>query len=586
MFGNKKEVRTVPTEFNTSSDTYIPDPSDIRIVAGEDVLIITDDKKIGGLWAGVDNYDPCSGSDQKCFDAMRKLINENFDEACDSLLFNLKEHLYLINLADCENRGAFNRTSTYYFNLCRDKINVFYPIINHFVHKYSANQRIGFVSLPGDGTSIGLAHLCDKLRDNGFKCYIEEAELPLLYGGNGSVPAKRRDYYYEKFDASSYSDNVKLNDFFETKVYLLLQAMVDRVKERMEEPDNTEERKEQPDNKKEPKTNLPTFVCPDYKKLSEYGHIRTIADIIKELNRQNHYTDPEVLENDLLKVLEQYRDRGTVTQSGIDAVRCLVYDHSASLFRDNRLDLEELALIIGKIPTEGSSSIDEVFSIREKAKILYAVEFANKICNYSNPSNLIYDLQDLFWGITKLGWTTELLNDDNPHMDLGVAIFVENIREAWTSITSKNDIHAEATLDNDLLESYMFTDHEKKLKDTGLVSTLKDDYEEQGGCHSTLLFPKKPGSGPVYVIGDDEQVKKACHPSDDTLIQQKFYELGFLRVLLKNMVARHEYKIVDDYRTSFYIPTKDYTRPVFDDDLKEKPFDSLDEKIKFIKSYR
>lgn len=127
MFGGHTEVGTTPTEFNTSYYTYVPNPNDIRIVAGDDVLIITDDKQIGGLWAGVDNYDPCSGSEQECFSVMRKLINENIDEACDSLIFKLKEHLYLVNLADCHNRSAFSETSLFYLHLCEDKIDVFYP---------------------------------------------------------------------------------------------------------------------------------------------------------------------------------------------------------------------------------------------------------------------------------------------------------------------------------------------------------------------------------------------------------------------------------------------------------------------------
>lgn len=583
MFGGHKEVSTVPTEFKTSSDTYIPNPNDIRIVAGDDVLIVTDDKQIGGLWAGVDNYDPCSGSDQECFDAMRKLINENLNDACDSLIFKLKEHLYLVNLADCQHRGAFSRMDLYYFHLCEDKIDVFYPIINHFVQKHSSNQKTGIVNLFGGGTSIGLAHLCDRLKADGFNCYIEGTILPFQKGKAGCVPARCRDYAlfhnYEEFDASSYLQNVSLKDFMDNKVYLLIQSMTDRVRDRMSQSDKT----------KEILDNVPTFSCPEYKKLSEYGYIRTIADIIKVLNKQNHYTDPEVLREDLQNTLEPYRERGTVSQSAIDAVRCLIHDYSVSLFHGNKLDLDEFARIIDMIPSEGKSAIDKVFSIRQKAKILYAVEFANKICNYTTPNDLIYDLQGLLWGNSIWGWHTKLLDDVHPHMDYGVRFFLDNIKEAWPSITHKDDLFTEATLNNDLLESYMFSDHEKKIMSLGLISTLKEDYEEVGGCHSTRLMPKKTGSGPVYVIGDDEQVKRACHPSDDTLIQQKFYEMGFLDVLLKNMVARHEYRIVDEggnYGSSYYVPTRDYSRPVYDYDFHEKSFGSTDEKIKFIKSFR
>lgn len=237
MFGGHKEVRTVPTKFKTSSDTYIPDPNDIRIVAGDDVLIITDDKQIGGLWAGVDNYDPCSGSDQECFDAMRKLINENHNEACDSLIFKLEEHLYLVNLADSQNRGAFSRMDLYYLHLCEDKIGVFYPIIKHFVDKHSSNHEVGIVNLFGGGTSIGLVHLCDRLKADGFNCYIEGTILPFQKGKAGYVPARCRDYAlfhnYEEFDGTPYWENCSLKVFFDNKVYSLLHAMTNRVKERI-----------------------------------------------------------------------------------------------------------------------------------------------------------------------------------------------------------------------------------------------------------------------------------------------------------------------------------------------------------------
>lgn len=331
---------------------------------------------------------------------------------------------------------------------------------------------------------------------------------------------------------------------------------------------------------------VPTFACPEYKKLSEYGYIRTIADIIKVLNEQNHYTDSEVLINDLQKTLEPYRERGTVSQSAIDAVRCLIHDQSTFLFMNNELDVNEFARIIDQIHSAEKNPIDDVFSIREKAKILYAVELANKICKYTNPDDLVYDLQSLFCGETIRGWRVKLLDDVHPHMDGGVRYFLDNIKKAWSSISQKDNQLTEATLNNDLLESYMFTSHEKKIKDKGLVATLKKDYNEVSWCGSTRYIPKMPGGGPIYVIvRDNKQLKRACHPSFDTLIQQGFYERSLVSVLLKNMVKRNEYKQVEGCRDDFYIPVKDYTRPVYYMDGKKKEFDSEEEKLAFIKKH-
>lgn len=332
--------------------------------------------------------------------------------------------------------------------------------------------------------------------------------------------------------------------------------------------------------------NVPEFFCPEYKKLSEYGYIRTIADIIKVLNKQNSYTDPRTLEDDLQKYILLYRERGTVSQSAIDAIRCLIYDYSNILFCGKKLNVNEFARIIDKIPSEQRSVIDDVFSTRQKAKILYAVKFANRICKYHNSNDLVYDLQGLFWENSNRGWHTKLLDDVHPHTDYGVRFFIENMTKAWPSITHVDEKSKKVTLSNELLESYMFTNHEKKIKERGLLLTLKEDYEEVSGCHSTRLMSKEPGTGPIYIYTEDRQIQKACHPSDDTLIQQSFYEKGYIYVLIKNMIGRREYREVEGDREMFYLPTKDFSRPIYDGYYNEIHFDSEEQKMQFIESYR
>ena len=81
---------------NRTPNKYIPNANDIRIIARNATLIITDDRSIGGLWAGISSYDPCSGSEQKGFDAMRNMISSNFKEACEALIFNLNKKFIFI----------------------------------------------------------------------------------------------------------------------------------------------------------------------------------------------------------------------------------------------------------------------------------------------------------------------------------------------------------------------------------------------------------------------------------------------------------------------------------------------------------
>lgn len=583
MFGGHDDCPTErkftpKSEPRKSSQKYTPNSNDVRIVAGEDVLIITDDKMIGGLWAGVDDYDSCSVSEQECYDKMNMLIKENFEEACDALLFKLDEHQYLVNIADCINRGPYDELGPLYLHLCEDLINVFYPIIKHFVDTRSDGKNVGFVNLCGGGTSIAISSLVEKFKADGYNCFVEIAVLPFQERKSLYAIQKCRscllDFEYEKFDCQPYLNDSSLADFFAKDVFVVLDAMKDRVIKRMANI-----------NLRDNSVDVPVIACPEYKKLSEYGYIRTIADIIKVLNETKSYTSPKVLIADLYEALEPYRERGTVSQSSIDAVRCLIHDNSSYLFSDQKLDINKLARIIDKIPSEGKNAIDRVFSIRQKAKILYAVKFANRICKYTNSNNLIYDLQGLFWGNSNWGWHTKLLDDVHPHMDNGVRFFLECVEKAWPSITSKDNTTGEMTLNNDLLESYMFTDHEKKIKEKGLVSTLKEDYEEVPGCHSARLMPKRPGSGPVYLVDDNKEIQRACHPSDDTLIQQEFYECGFIEVLIKNMMARHEYREVEGDRSMYYLPVKDYSCPIYDGRYHEMSFDTEEQRMKFIESF-
>jgi hypothetical protein len=753
-------------------DKYIPNANDIRIIAGNATLIITDNKSIGGLWAGVSNYDPCSGSEQECFDAMRNLISSNFEEACETLIFKLDKNLFLLNIADCQNRGAYDEDGLFYLHLCEDKIGVFYPIIRNFIETMSSGKRFGVTICFGGGTSIGLCSLVYKLKEDGFSYFVLGTTLPFPQKKEESWSERRGKSIdnFEWFDCTPYIDKSKsIIKIYEEDIEVIFNAMKAKVTDMLSSYLESEERhgainKENGTDKPDVLTHeaklpgqvlqvnevldksvnngseisqkelrihngvarpdytpnvisslkadevfvfgsnlhghhgggaarvawknfgairgqgvglqgqsyaIPTmqggietikpyvdqfidfakehaelffyvtrigcgiagfkdsdiaplfrnaieianiclpksfvdilknpnaasqanvdqrpvenskFCCPKHIRLSEYGYIRTIADIIKVLNQSNCYTDPKVMEHDLQTVLEPYRKRGTVSQSSIDAFRFLINQYSDILFDKNGLDINELARVIDKIPSEGLTPIDEVLSFRQKAKILYAVEFANKICKYTNPNNLIYDLQGLFWGNSTFGWHTKLLDDFHPHTDYGVRFFLENITKAWSSVTSVDRITKEKTLNNDLLESYMFSEHEMKIKEKGLVSTLKEDYEEVPGCHSTRLMPKRPGAGPIYVINDDKQIQRACHPSDDTLIHKEFYELGFIEILIRNMIARHEY--AEFQGGPIYVPVNDYSKPIFDGNYREMHFESMEEKCEFISRVR
>ena len=242
MFSSQEETANAfknETIDNSSSiispktpDKYIASANDIRIIAGDATLVITDDKRIGGLWVGVSNYDPCSGTEQECFEAMRNLISDNFEEACETLMFKLNENLYLINIADSHNRSKYDEDELFYLHLCEDKIGVFYPIIKNFIDKHSGGKYFGVTICFGSGTSIGLCNLVNRLKKDGYYYYVLGTTLPFLNRKKESWSERHGKNIdnFEWFDCIPYIDKSKsLKKFYEEDIEVIFDAMKAKV---------------------------------------------------------------------------------------------------------------------------------------------------------------------------------------------------------------------------------------------------------------------------------------------------------------------------------------------------------------------
>lgn len=230
---------------NRTPNKYIPNANDIRIIARNATLIITDDRSIGGLWAGISSYDPCSGSEQKGFDAMRNMISSNFKEACEALIFNLNKNLYLLNISDYQNRSAYKEDSLFYLHLCEDKIDVFYPIIRNFIETNSSEKRVGVTICFGGGTSIGLCSLVYKLKEDGFSYYVLGTTLPFPKNKEESLSERRGKTIdnFEWFDCTPYiGESKSLMDFYKEDVALIINAMKAKVTDMLSSYLDSEER--------------------------------------------------------------------------------------------------------------------------------------------------------------------------------------------------------------------------------------------------------------------------------------------------------------------------------------------------------
>ena len=89
---------------------------------------------------------------------MKQVIEENKTEAYRSLIFNIGSDVYWLNIADCTNRG--NAPWYRRMELLHDMIDVFWPVILHFIEDNSLDKNVGLVILDGDGTSVSGAYIC------------------------------------------------------------------------------------------------------------------------------------------------------------------------------------------------------------------------------------------------------------------------------------------------------------------------------------------------------------------------------------------------------------------------------------------
>lgn len=142
---------------------------DIQLIAGNKTLILTYNRYKAGLHSCA-IYDYCHTSDKEGHRLMKEMINKNLEEAYNSLLFNVRENLYWLNIADATNRSA--ATDSMCRCLYNDMIDVFSAIILKFVKDNVLDNKVGIMAwIYGIGTSVSIPFLCNLIKQNGYEIY-------------------------------------------------------------------------------------------------------------------------------------------------------------------------------------------------------------------------------------------------------------------------------------------------------------------------------------------------------------------------------------------------------------------------------
>lgn len=234
IFTKKKSVN--PQNFSNCHNDNFEDAfrmqHDMRIIAGDAILVIVDDIYKEGLGAYFDYRTRNHVSEQEWYDEMQNLIKDNFEEACNTFISKMEGGVYFLNITDGLNRAAYDMDSTFYLHLCEEEIDVFYPIMRNFIETHSDGKQIGITACFGGGTCIGMSYLVNKLKQDGFQCLVVGTTLPFLSRNKDSLSERlgTRIENFEHFDCSSYIDkSTTILEFYEKDIETIFDAMKARI---------------------------------------------------------------------------------------------------------------------------------------------------------------------------------------------------------------------------------------------------------------------------------------------------------------------------------------------------------------------
>jgi hypothetical protein len=256
---------------------------------------------------------------------------------------------------------------------------------------------------------------------------------------------------------------------------------------------------------------------PESYKIKEYGQVRTLADIVKTLNEQHHYTTLEALLNDFHEVLEQYKRRGTIPMETFYLIQSIFLENTNYIFDNGQLNIVHLEELLSD-RNYVYDKMESVFQKRSRGKILGIIQYLNEHKKYTLPEQLFHDLAILF---NPPGCHNYL--NDSFHYPL--FFFERGLNNLWEKITK------DGQLDNELLEKFMFDEHNEKVKSLGLQNIIKTDYEADGPCHPEVYFPRETGTAPVYVEKMNQKFIKSCGEGKGPNGIPNFYEQHLLEII-------------------------------------------------------
>ena len=309
-----------------------------------------------------------------------------------------------------------------------------------------------------------------------------------------------------------------------------------------------------------------------------YGQVRTLVDLLKELNKQEPIKDSDDARDRLIEITERnVRYGDEFAFMAMRTIWCIMsrYEQEGSKVDIEQLEKDMLSFHDGNQYLK-ENGIEQIFYNYSVRKMIKYIQFLNEFRRYSNYEAIREDLRSI---------PVSHCSSNDPQYYF--SFYKGTIWRVWEILLDEwENVTKDGILDNELLEQIAFGRFDNMVKEHGLKETIRLAYGDVG-CHPDIQAPmrRREGTvwGPVYRI-DGKHIEKGCSDFRRWPWTNTSFEMKFAHEILEK---DRNYMFADsDWRGGLYLPVSDYTLPVYTRYGGRMDFESQEEKIKFIEEHK
>lgn len=309
-----------------------------------------------------------------------------------------------------------------------------------------------------------------------------------------------------------------------------------------------------------------------------HGQIRTLIDLLKELNKETPIKDSDDARSRLTEIVERnVRYGDEFAFMAMRTIWCLMsqYEQEGTPIYLDKLE-KDMFSFHDKNGFFLKKNIESIFYSYSVRKMIKYIQFLNDFRRYKSYEDIREDLRSI---------PVSHCSSNDPQYYF--SFYKGTIYSIWGVLLEEwEHLTVDGKLDNDLLESIVFGRFDNMVKEHGLRETIRLAYG-QVGCHPDIQAsrPMREGTvwGPTYRI-DGKHIEKGCTDFRRWPWTNTSFEMKFAHEILEK---DKNYMCADtDWRGGLYLPVSDYTLPVYSRYGGKMHFDSEEEKIKFIEEHK